>query len=138
MDTQWLKMPAALAVLVSAVLHLYLWFDGYRDVDTIGPLFLLNAFGGIVIAGLLLGWKHWIPAFLALGFGLSTLGGFVISTTVGLFGLEESWNGWAVWVTAASEVAAIVLGATILMREGPLVSGRQLQDDPTVERPHLH
>jgi hypothetical protein len=135
MNTRSLKMLAALAVLVSAVLHLYLWFDGYRDVDTIGPLFLLNAFGGIVIVGLILGWNHWIPAFLALGFGASTLGGFVLSTTVGLFGLEESWTGWAVWVAAASEVAAIVLGGLLLRVAS---SGRQLQDHPAVERPHLH
>lgn len=136
MNIQLSKVLAALAVLVSAVLHLYLWFDGYRDVDTIGPLFLLNAFGGIVIAGLLLAWNHWVPAFLALGFGLSTLGGFVLSTTVGLFGLEESWSGWAVWVAAASEVAAIVLGAIIL--RGFLASRLQLEHDPAVQRPHLH
>ena len=116
MNVRWL---AALAVVVSAVVHLYLWFDGYRDVETIGPLFLLNAAGGLVIAGLLVAWRHWVPALLAFGFGLSTLGGFVISTTVGLFGLEESWNGWAVWVAAASEVVAIVLGAYLLVREAP-------------------
>src|SRR5688500_2460227 len=47
--------------------------------------FLLNAAGGAVIAVLLLTWPHWIPAFLTLGFGLSTLGALVLSTTVGLF-----------------------------------------------------
>ena len=41
-----MRVLAALAVLVSAAMHLYLWFEGYRDVDTIGPAFLLNAFGG--------------------------------------------------------------------------------------------
>lgn len=137
MNARMVAALTALAVLVSAMLHLYLWFDGYRDVDTIGPLFLLNAAGGIVIASVILGWRHWIPAFLALGFGLSTLGGFVISTTVGLFGLEESWTGWAVWVAAASEVAAIVLGA-LLLRLMTARSGRQLEDHAAVERPHLH
>lgn len=138
MNARILAVLAALAVLVSAVLHLYLWSDGYRDVDTIGPLFLLNAAGGVVIAGLLVGWRHWLPAFLAFGFGLSTLGGFVLSTTVGLFGLEESWSGWAVWVAAASEVAAIVLGGLLLLRDNPLASRRQLEQHPAVERPHFH
>ena len=119
------RVLAAVAVLVSAGVHLYLWDDGYKDVDTIGPLFLLNAAGGVVIAVLLLAWSHWLPAFLAAVFGASTLGGFVLSTTVGLFGLEESWEGWYVWVAAGSEVAAILLGGLLLLRGNPLRSGRQ-------------
>lgn len=120
------------------MLHLYLWFDGFRDVDKIGPAFLLNATGEAVIAGLLLAWRHWAPALLAVGFGLSTLEAFVISATVGLFGLEESWTGWAVWTAAASEVAAIILGALLLLRDNPLGSRRQPQHDPAVDGPHLH
>ena len=119
------RVLAAVAVLVSAGVHLYLWDDGYKDVDTIGPAFLLNAIGGAVIAVLLIAWAHWLPALLALGFGASTLGGFILSTTVGLFGLEESWEGWYVWTAAGSEVAAIVLGGLLLMRANPLRSGRQ-------------
>ena len=79
---------AAVAVLVSAAVHLYLWFEGIRDADVIGPAFLLNAFGGAVIAVLLVVWRHWVPPFLAVGFGLSTLAAFVISATVGLFGVR--------------------------------------------------
>ena len=97
-------------MLVSAVVHLYLWFDGMRDVDVIGPAFLLNAVGGAVIAVLLLTWSHWFPALLTFGFGVSTLGAFVLSTTVGLFGVQEQWQGWAVWTAAISEAAAILLG----------------------------
>jgi hypothetical protein len=119
------RVLAAVAVLVSAGVHLYLWDDGYKDVDTIGPAFLLNAIGGAVIAVLLIAWAHWLPALLALGFGASTLGGFILSTTVGLFGLEESWEGWYVWTAAGSEVAAILLGGLLLMRDNPLRSGRQ-------------
>ena len=119
------RVLTAVAVLVSAGVHLYLWDDGYRDVETIGPAFLLNAAGGVVIAVLLLAWSHWVPALLAVGFGASTLGGFILSTTVGLFGLEESWEGWYVWVAAGSEVAAILLGGLLLLRTNPLRSGRQ-------------
>lgn len=133
-----IRLLAAVAVLVSAGVHLYLWIEGYRDVDVIGPLFLLNAFGGAGIVVLLLAWRHWIPAFLTVGFGLSTLGGFVLSTTVGLFGLEESWTGWEVWTAAASEVAAILLGGLLLLRDNPLRSGGQAQHDASARRPNLH
>jgi hypothetical protein len=119
------RVLAAVAVLVSAGVHLYLWDDGYRDVDTIGPAFLLNAAGGVVIAVLLLAWSHWLPALLTVGFGVSTLGAFIVSTTVGLFGLKESWEGWYVWAAAGSEVAAILLGGLLLARDNPVRSGRQ-------------
>ena len=133
-----MRVLAAVAVLVSAVVHFYLWFDGMRDVDVIGPAFLLNAVGGAVIAVLLLTWSHWIPALLTFGFGVSTLGAFVLSTTVGLFGVQEQWQGWAVWTAAISEAVAIVVGAVLLLRDNPLRSGGQPQHQAAVRRPHLH
>ena len=90
--------------------------DGYRDIDVIGPAFLVNAVAGVVIAVLLLVWRHWVPAFLVTGFGASTLGAFVISTTVGLFGVNETWTGGWVLTAAASEVVCIV-GGLLLLRE---------------------
>jgi hypothetical protein len=117
-----LRALAAAAVLVSAAVHLYLWIDGYRDIDIVGPSFLLNAVGGAVIAGLLLGWRHWLPAFLATGFGLSTLAAFAISATVGLFGVHESWTGWEVWTALVSEAVAVVAGALLLLHDEQLRS----------------
>jgi hypothetical protein len=114
------RAVAAAAVLVSAAVHLYLWFDGMRDADVVGPAFLLNAVGGAVIAVLLVTWRHWVPPFLALGFGLSTLTAFVIAATVGLFGVQEVWTGWAVWTAAAAEVVAVVEGARLLSADNPL------------------
>lgn len=132
------RVLAAVAVLVSAAVHLYLWVEGYREIEVVGPAFLLNAVGGAVIAVLLLAWRHWIPALLTLGFGLSTLGAFVVSTTVGLFGVNERWVGWEVWSAAISEAVAIVLGGLLLLRDNPWRSGGQPQHDAAVRRPHLH
>ena len=117
-----MRVLAALSVLVSAAVHLYLWLDFARDDDVLGPSFMLNAVAGAVIAVLLLAWRHWIPAFLALGFGASTLLAFVLATTVGLFGTTASWTGWAVWVAATAEVLAIVAGARLLLADNPLRS----------------
>ncbi len=120
-----MRLLAAAAVLVSAAVHLYLWFDGMREADVVGPAFMLNAVGGVVIALLLVGWRHWIPPFLALGFGLSTLTAFVIAASVGLFGVEQSWTGWAVWTAAGAELVAIVTGAVLLLQDNPLHSRTQ-------------
>ena len=105
-----MRLLAAVAVLVSAAVHLYLWFDVFSSETVVGPAFLLNAFGGAVIAALLVVWRHWLPPLLAIGFGVSTLTAFVIAATVGLFGVHEHWTGWAVWTAAAAEVVAVVAG----------------------------
>ncbi len=136
MSLRWLT---AAGVLVSAVAHLWLWFDGFRDIDWIGPLFLVNAAAGVVIAGLVLRWRSWIPPFLAAGFGATTLGAFLISTTVGLFGVQEIfWGTWQV-VAGVAEIVALVAGLAVLWREGWLsTSARQAQDRLAARRAHLH
>ena len=133
-----MRLVTAAAVLVSAAVHLYLWFDVFSGQKVVGPAFLLNAAGGLVIAVLLVRWRHWIPAFLALGFGVSTLGAFIVAATVGLFGVHEHWIGWPVWTAAASEVVAIVGGAALLVRTLPARSGGQLQNPSTARRAHLN
>ena len=117
-----MRLLAAVSVLVSAAVHLYLWLDFARDDDVLGPSFMLNAVGGAVIAVLVLVWRHWVTALLAAGFGLSTLLAFVLATTVGFFGVTASWTGWAVWVAALAEVVAVVAGAALLAADNPLRS----------------
>lgn len=117
-----MRVLTATGVLVSALVHLKLWFDGFRDIHVIGPAFMLNAVAGLVIAVLLLYWRHWIPPLLAVGFGASTLGAFVTSATVGLFGTHEMWTGSWVLTAAISEVVAILGGLMLLRRENPLPS----------------
>lgn len=114
-----MRIVTAVAALVSAYVHLKLWLDGFRDIDVIGPAFLLNAVAGLVIAVLLLAWRHWAPGFLAAGFGASTLGGFILSTTVGLFGVQEQWVGFDVWAAAVSEVVCIVGGLLVMRAAWP-------------------
>lgn len=133
-----IRIVAAAAVLVSAAMHLYLWFDGVRDQDVIGELFLVNAFAGVVIAVLLVRWQHWLSPLLAAGFGASTLGAFVISSTVGLFGIHAHWSGGWVWAATVSEVVAIVAGGVAVIREFQTPSGGQLQHRFAVRRQHLN
>jgi hypothetical protein len=112
------RIVAAIAVLVSAYVHLREWLDGMRHVHVIGPLFVVNIVAGVVIAVLLLTWKHWLAPFLAVGFGASTLGGFAIATTsAGLFGDHEKWQGNYIWIAAAAEAVAIIAGLIALSRE---------------------
>jgi hypothetical protein len=122
-----MRVLAAVGVLVSAVVHLRLWFDGFRDIHMVGPAFMLNAVAGLAIAVALVLWRHWVPPLLAVGFGASTLGAFIIAATVGLYGVHEVWSGGWVLTAAASEVVAILAGGLVLLQENPLRSRGQLQ-----------
>ncbi|HYU83514.1 MAG TPA: hypothetical protein VEK80_01810 [Kribbellaceae bacterium] len=130
------RLLTAAAVLVSGAVHLKLWFDGFRDQDIVGPAFMVNAVAGLVIAVLLLRWRHWVPLFLAVGFGASTLGAFVVATTAGLFGLHEHWVGIYVWAAAVSEAVAIIAGVAAGVQEGWL-SRDQLQQARALRRTHV-
>jgi hypothetical protein len=123
-----LRMLTAAAVLVSAAVHLYLWFDVFRHTHVVGPAFMVNAVGGAVIAVLLLTWNHWIPLVLAVGFGVATLGAFIIAATVGLYGVHEHWTGWEVWTAAVAEVVAILAAGSVLLWEN-------VHSHPRLEQP---
>jgi len=108
---------AAAGVLMSADVHLFLYFDGYRDIAVIGPAFLLNGIGGIVIGIALLVWHHWLPLLAAIAFGISTLTAFYISATVGLFGVHETFGGNQVIIAEIAEWIAIAGAVVALLAE---------------------
>jgi hypothetical protein len=111
------RLVAAVAVLVSAVVHFKLWLD-FKDVDVVGPAFMVNAVAGVVIAALLVLWKHWLAPLLAAGFGIATLVAFTVSTTPhGLFDDHEKWSGGYVWTAAIAEAIAIVAGLYAVAQE---------------------
>lgn len=114
-----IRVTTALAVAVAAVVHLWLWWDGYRNVAVLGPGFLLNGIGGLVIAVAVLSWRHWLPGILAAGFGMLTLGSFVLATTVGFFGVRSRLEGAPEWISAITEAIAIVGGLVLAWRHRP-------------------
>jgi hypothetical protein len=101
---------ASAGVLLSAVVHLDLWDQGFRDIQTIGPLFLLNVIAGLVIGVALLVWRHWVPAVAAVGFGAATVVAFWISVVHGLFGVKEVATGTPEVLAELADYAAVAFG----------------------------
>jgi hypothetical protein len=100
---------AGLLIWVAAV-HLHLWTEGYRDIPTVGPLFLADAVGGFVLAALLLVWPRPLAGLLGAGFMISTLAGLIVSLNFGLFGFRESAGASFVTETIILEsVGAVAL-----------------------------
>jgi len=86
------RIVGALLLAAMAVIHLVLWFQGYRDIAVIGPGFMVNAVGGLVlaVAVLVVGTRRLpLVAGIATVFTAGSLGALVISLTVGLFGVSE-------------------------------------------------
>jgi len=94
----------------SGVIHLMLWSDGYKDVATIGPLFLVQGIAGIVIALAIVALRRLALLIVGAGTGVATAGGLLISVNFGLFGLKESLaTTYATLSLAVEFTAAFVL-----------------------------
>ena len=107
-----LRIAAAIALLIGGLVHLQLYFEGYRSIDKIGPSFLLNAIAAGVIAATLAARKEWLVRLAGLGLAVGTIIAFIISRQgEGLFdfreqGLEPSPQAIIALVV---EIAAVVL-----------------------------
>ncbi len=114
------RVVGAALLLATGAIHLKLWLDGYRAIPWIGPLFLANAVLGLFVALVvllaptrLLGWAALLGALLEIG----TLGGLVLSLTIGLFGFFESLAAPLVVPTIVVESGGfLVLGGFALWR----------------------
>jgi hypothetical protein len=111
-----LRILGAALLAAMAWIHLYLWNQGYSDIDVIGPAFLLNAIAGFVLAiGVLLaprrllGWVAAAGALLQAG----TFGALMLSVTVGLFGFEETTAASLFWETVIVELCGTVVLAIL-------------------------
>ena len=106
-----LRLVAAGCAVAMGAIHLDLWYDGYRDLETIGALFLLNAIGaGLLALSLLVTPTRFLPVLASLGalFTAGTLLALIVSLTRGLFGFEETLDANLVKPTLAVEAAGCV------------------------------
>jgi hypothetical protein len=114
----WVGLAAGVAsagVLTSAVVHLDLWFQGFRRDPTFGPLFLLTTVAGLLIGLGCVCWPSVLSLLAAVGFGVSTFAALITSATVGLFGLTETLSYWPQQLSLISEGLAAVAGVVGLL-----------------------
>ena len=106
----------------SGVIHLELWFDGYKDISVIGPLFLAQGIGTILL-GVAIVALRWLVLLVAGAVaGVATAVGLLLTVYVGLFNYKESLAvPYAVLSLAVEFTAAFVLlaGAALLAFAGP-------------------
>jgi predicted lipoprotein with Yx(FWY)xxD motif len=82
-------IAGAALLVASGAIHLDLYLTGYQSIPTIGWMFLLQVITAFVLAVTIPLTGSWLLAALGAGFALSTLGGYLLSLRVGLFGFTE-------------------------------------------------
>jgi predicted lipoprotein with Yx(FWY)xxD motif len=124
----WLQIILRVAgsglLIATAAIHLDLYLTGYRTIPTIGWLFLLQVIAAFALglAVLVIPGRLVIPSRLAAaagaGFALATLGGYLLTVWIGLFGFKEvrTTAGIAAGVV---EVAAFVVLAALALAPVP-------------------
>jgi len=117
-----LRLVGAGCLLGTAGIHLDLYLTGYRHIPIIGVLFLAQVAAALVISALVLVLPSRIPAVLGAGFAVATLGGYILSLWVGLFGFNEIRTPAGV-VAGALEVAGFVVLAGYALSAGEARAG---------------
>jgi len=122
-----LRVVGSGLLIATAAIHLDLYLTGYRTIPTIGWLFLLQviaAFGlGLAVLAIprrptaaLLASR--LAAVAGAGFALATLGGYLLSVWIGLFGFKEVRTGAGI-AAGLVEVAAFVVLAALALAPAP-------------------
>src|SRR5216683_4208392 len=116
-----LEMRVAGAGLLAATgaIHLDLYLTGYRSIPTIGWLFLLQVIAAFGLAAAVLVSGSRLAAAAGAGFALSTLGGYLLSVWIGLFGFKEARTTAGI-AAGLIEVAAFATLALAAVAPGPV------------------
>ena len=84
-----LRLAGGGLLFATGAIHLDLYLTGYRSIPTIGWLFLLQVIAAFGLGAVVLATGGWLAAAAGAGFALSTLGGYLLSLWIGLFGFTE-------------------------------------------------
>jgi len=141
MLVRWtLRLAGAALLAASAAIHLDLYLTGYRTIPTIGPLFLFQVIAAFVMAlaivavplalmtrpagGAAAATTEAVVAAVGAGFAIATLGGYLLTVWVGLFGFREI-RTTAGTVAGVLEIAAFAVLATLaVLSAGPALTAR--------------
>ncbi len=107
-----LRLAGAGLLAATAGIHLDLYLTGYRSIPTIGVLFLLQVIAAFALCVVVLVTGSRLAAAAGAGFALSTLGGYLLSVWVGLFGFKEVRTTAGI-IAGVIEVAAFAVLAVL-------------------------
>jgi predicted lipoprotein with Yx(FWY)xxD motif len=120
-----LRLAGGGLLIATGAIHLDLYLTGYRSIPTIGWLFLLQIIVAFGLGVVVLASGEWLAAAAGAVFALATLGGYLLTLWIGLFGFTEVRTTAGI-VAGVIEVAAFAALAALLasLRAGVPGHGR--------------
>ena len=112
-----LRVIGAGLLVATAAIHLDLYLTGYRTIPTIGWLFLLQVISAFGLGAIVLVSANRLVSAAGAGFALATLGGYLLSLRISLFGFREVR-------TTAGIVAGVIEVATFAALAAVVLSPR--------------
>jgi predicted lipoprotein with Yx(FWY)xxD motif len=110
-----LRLVGAGLLFATGAIHLDLYLTVYRTIPTIGWLFLLQVIAAFGLGVAMLIWSSRLVAAAGAGFAVATLGGYVLSLRVSLFGFREVRTTAGV-VAGVIEVGAVAVLSAFALR----------------------
>src|ERR1700729_188197 len=122
-----LRLAGGGLLIATGAIHLDLYLTGYRSIPTIGGLFLFQVIAAFVLGAAVLVSAAWLAAAAGAVFSLATLGGYLLSLWIGLFGFKEvrTTAGIAAGVVEVAAFAALA-GLAAMPAERGRAGGRLL------------
>jgi predicted lipoprotein with Yx(FWY)xxD motif len=116
-----LRVTGGGLLIATASIHLDLYLTGFRNIPTIGWLFILQVIAAFALGLAALASGSRLVAAAGAGFAIATLGGYLLSMWVGLFGFKEVRTTAGI-VAGVIEVGAIAALGYLALTPAP---GRQ-------------
>jgi predicted lipoprotein with Yx(FWY)xxD motif len=113
-----LRLAGGGLLIAVAAIHLDLYVTGYQSIPTIGGLFLFQVIVAFVLGFAVLATGSRLVAAAGAGFALATLGGYLLSIWVGLFGFKEVRTTAGI-AAGVIEVVAFAVLAVMAVRPRP-------------------
>ena len=122
-----LRLGGGGLLIATGAIHLDLYLTGYRSIPTIGWLFLLQIIAAFGLGAVALASGGWLAAAAGAVFALATLGGYLLTLWIGLFGFTEVRTTAGI-VAGVIEIAAFaaLAGLAVLSSERGQGSGGRL------------
>ena len=104
-----LRLAGSGLLIATGAIHLDLYLTGYRSIPAIGWLFLFQVIAAFVLGAAVLATAARLAAAAGAAFSLATLGGYLLSLWIGLFGFKEvrTTAGIAAGVVEVAAFAAL-------------------------------
>jgi predicted lipoprotein with Yx(FWY)xxD motif len=113
-----LRVIGAGLLLATGAIHLDLYLTGYKTIPTIGWLFVLQVITAFGLGALILVSGSRLAAAAGAGFAIATLGGYLLSLRVSLFGFREVRTTAGI-VAGVIEVATFAVLVAYVLRPLP-------------------